>query len=267
MESLIVRVPGMLPSEKPLPEGVVLFDPGSAPGEGRFRPANLPMDETAAKAWLHQALAYADGFKKPGELAAMGSRIFEDFFRDTAAAIRNEIREYEAPKAEEAQQVLLQQRILLTAKALEERHLESNEADGALDDMQENLRSILGVDEDDEADLRHLITSGLADLVASPSIYGESEDLWRRVLQAQLAFLPPEAILFVDEAEIVKAWEDEGLEFKTPDAEAVAELGIEDASGAYRMGTFSNEELVSCTFLGSLAGNEQRTVIAAVADE
>ena len=136
----------------PLPAGVTLFDPGLSDKESHLRPESLPLDEKAARGYVHSSLAFGEQFKDPRDLSRYLSGAGDDFYSGTTQSIHTELSRRErgvAPQSDGRDDMIRAQSLLLLAWEFEERALELGDMDSGLAAQAVALQSSLS-DEDDE---------------------------------------------------------------------------------------------------------------------
>jgi hypothetical protein len=185
----------------PLPPDAKLFDPGLAEegAANRFRP-ELPLPRKELTKRVNAFLGYGEQFANPRDLVSVSAHGVEDFYQDTAAAIRTEIEDYDKDDraAREEASRLRAQLTLALAWTFEERQLEMGELDESLLETVQRFEEAVGLEspEDEEAGISTMLGS-LGD---------EERTDWRNVLAAMMILSPQEAA------------------FATPDSQAVADL-------------------------------------------
>jgi len=205
--------------------GVRFLDPGLEGNqqEGLFwTPEGLPLDRRQAKRYIEEALSFGEQFQDYKELEYLRAAGLEDFFSGTTSSLSDELKrrlgeqgdEREDPEQERRQQG---QMVLLLSWMLEDKLLQVDSGEQEYRSMMAELRESLGMEDSGE-----------------PRPNDEEEDLgawvadfsrWANLMPWFLLFLPREGILYLEEEEIWRSLEDNGLESKPlPDFTGYEEL-------------------------------------------
>ena len=214
----------------------LLLEPGlrKDPGPAFLVPEGLPMDHRQARGWLAQSMEYVDRFTHRGDLSAASAAGPDDFYSGSSQDIQSRLRAMEGegggssvgedpvvPARRRAQMVLL------LAVGLEERVAELKALDDRLNESWRGMAESLGLEEDDDERLPHIM-----DVVPAPDagpLASRLEEFglsWPLLLESVLCFLPEDAALLVGDPSLIAAWRDMGLDL-TPMAEPPQ--GLENA--------------------------------------
>lgn len=228
----IVHFPCLVPEAlTPGAPAALLLEPGlrKSPDRDVFLvPDGLPMDRRQAKAWLAQSLEFADRFQHRGELSAVSAVGLDDFYSGSSLDIQSQLRSMDgAPAGDDlADQARRRaQMVLLLAAGLEERLAEISALNQKLGNAWQGMAESLGLEEDDDQRLTHVMDVAPGAPDASPlDVLDEYGLSWPMLLEAVCCFLPQDAALVVTDPSLLRAWRDKGIDLSAP-AEPMAGWG------------------------------------------
>jgi len=205
--------------------GVRFLDPALEGGqrEGLFwTPEGLPLDRRQAKRYIEEALSFGEQFQDYKELEYLRAAGLEDFFSGTTSSLSDELKrrlgEHEDERDDPVQERKKQgQMALLLSWMLEDKLLQADSGEREYRSMMAELRKSLGLEDSGE-----------------PGPYDGEEDLgewgagfsrWANLMPWFLLFLPREGILYLEDEEIWRSLQDNGLKSKPlPDISGYEEL-------------------------------------------
>ncbi|WP_152555201.1 hypothetical protein [Desulfonatronum thiodismutans] len=212
IQPLMLAVPWLHPEMEPaaLPAEVRFFDPGVGPTSlpaslpastpGGWRPADPPLSEAMAAAFLRESAAFAREHGGSRGALNVNSLAGNDFYAGSALSIQSELTGGARRRDDPAVRC---QQLLLLAWQLEEQALELRSLDQHVQAGWRELDAALGVD--DTGDLEDLSGERFA------LVPGDRESIpsWRLVLEAMLFFVPQGTLLMTSHREIIETLADE----------------------------------------------------------
>jgi hypothetical protein len=207
-QPLMLAVPWLHSEMEPiaLPAEASFFDPGVGPRSiqksrpGEWHPADAPLSEAMAAAFLRESAAFAR--ERGGSRGALNvnSLAGNDFYAGSALSIQSELTGGARRRDDPAVRC---QQLLLLAWQLEEQALELRSLDQHVQAGWRELDAALGVDDtgenEDLSGERFALVPG--DRESIPS--------WRLVLEAMLFFVPQGTLLMTSHREIIETLTDE----------------------------------------------------------
>ncbi len=207
-QPLMLVVPWLHPEMEPvtLPAEARFFDPGTSPTSvpvgtpGRWLPADAPLSEAMAAAFLRESAAFA--LERGGSRGALNVNALtgNDFYAGSALSIQSELTGGARRRDDPAVRC---QQLLLLAWQVEEQALELRSLDQHVQAGWRELDEALGVDDTDE--IEDLSGERFA------LVPGDRESIpsWRLVLEAMLFFVPQGTLLMTSHREIIETLADE----------------------------------------------------------
>ncbi len=209
-----------------------------------FRPVDPPMDPAAVRMALAQFESLGEGVKTPRDLETLRSMLRSDFYSETSSVIMAELTDRMIPGRPEAsrKRLIKAQTLLCLAWVLEERVMELRGLSDGLEKTWNAFGETLGLDEDDAVRESALPGEGFTPRVAFENDFRIP---WTAVLEAMLAFLPPDRPLFLTDATIAETWMDRGLGLEQTDPASLERVFRDAAvpSGLLHVGTYPGYRL------------------------
>lgn len=199
---MMVHFPWLHPglAHGPLPEGVVLFDPGLALDSEfpRWRPDNLPLNEAELRRLVREYVDFAKGLTRPSDLRPYDAAGLEDFYTDTAMDIRSQLQKGPVTKGQpEEDRRRKAQLVLALALSREEQFVALHEQEDRLEHARGKFAASLGL-EDEET----FSDQGIPDALIFPR--AGSELPWKGMFGPLLHFVPEGARLFVSDPDVAR---------------------------------------------------------------
>lgn len=188
--------PGLI--HGPLPEGVVLFDPGVelVSEFPRWRPENLPLSGTCARRLASEYVDFARGLSRASDLRPYETAGLEDFYTDTGMDIRSRLREKAASEAPSADDRRRRAQIVLTlALYREEQFAALRGQEDRLARARGDFAASLGLEDGDA-----FADQGAADALIFPR--AGSDLPWRDMLGPLLCLVPEGTRFFVSDPDV-----------------------------------------------------------------
>lgn len=199
---MMVHFPWLHPGlvHGPLPEGVVLFDPGVALSSefSRWRPADLPLEESEVRRLVREYVNFAGELRRPSDMRPYERGGLEDFYTDTGMDIRSRLRDGGNAEARPAEDRRRQAQIVLAlALSSEEQFAALLGEEGRLARARSGFAASLGLDEDDA-----FADQGVPDALVFPR---PASDLpWKDMLGPLLEFTPAGVRFFVSDPDVAR---------------------------------------------------------------
>ena len=202
-------------------EGLQFLDPGlvAEPFENGYRPEGLPLDFETANALINDCINFGQQFKNPSEMAWFGAQTPDEFYEGSSMSIRAQLeRQFDdgqgsSREREEKEARSKAQFVLLLAWFFEERIMELVSLEKGVQSAWKGMDQTLGADDDDRLDDR-VINCGSVESHTGGTSDGHTIQLpWKRVAEALPGFIPDDTVLVCADAEIIAAWEEQGIEF------------------------------------------------------
>lgn len=206
--------PASLPHD--LPPETLFCDPGAhaQPQPRTWRPDGLPMPPDVARAFLRESRRFAQEHGKGKASLATASLVREDFYAQTALAIRAKLTAANESRGGDDFSLRAQQ-VLLLAWQLEQENLELRSMHRHVQADMAALAQTLG---DDDADMDENRTFAHEPLLQEPT----SSPPWQRIVQALMFFTPPRIVLTTFNIEVAAAMEEAGLKSAGPRLDQVS---------------------------------------------
>ncbi len=188
--------PGLI--HGPLPEGVVLFDPGVelASEFPRWRPENLPLSGACVRRLASEYVDFAQGLSRISDLRPYEAAGLEDFYTDTGMDIRSSLREKAAPEAASADDRRRRAQVALTlALSREEQFAALRGQEDRLARAQGGFAASLGLEAGDA-----FADQGVADALIFPR--AGSDLPWRGMFGPLLCLVPEGTRFFVSDPDV-----------------------------------------------------------------
>ncbi len=203
IQPLLLAVPWLHPEMEPgtLPVDARFFDPGVGPASlpvgipGGWRPADAPLSEAMASAFLRESAAFVREHGGSRGALNVNTLAGNDFYAGSALSIQSELTGGAGRRDDPAVRC---QQLLLLAWQVEEQTLELRSLGRHIQAGLRDLDAVLGVDDTDEIK----VLSG-----ERFSLVPEDRELilsWRLVLEAMLFFVPQETLLMTSHPEIIE---------------------------------------------------------------
>ena len=222
-QPLLLVVPWLHPEMEPvtLPAAVRFFNPGVGPASipvgtqianmmanpmanpmvlpGGWRPADAPLSEAMASAFLRETAAFAR--ERGGSRGSLNVNALtgNDFYAGSALSIQSELTGGSPRRDDPA---VRSQQLLLLAWQVEEQKLELRSLDQHVQAEWRELDAALGVDDMDERGEIEDFSGGRLSVTPEDR---ESTLPWRLILEALLFFVPQETLLVTSHREIIEA--------------------------------------------------------------
>ncbi|MBI4807072.1 MAG: hypothetical protein HY795_17800 [Desulfovibrio sp.] len=228
--NFLVNVPALNPGSAPdAPSAVRFLNPGvPVPGHDAslYKPDNLPMNDAVVKAMLAQFAQLARETKNLGDISALVSGHFENFFSGTSFAIKDDLRAALSGSAREIEMrkaLSRAQTELCLAWALEDAAFELASLKDKLDAQWSTFEKSLGLEEEDALEGSAAALAG-----AKPDLTPDGPKIPLAVLmESILAFVPDGQGLYCADENILADWAEYGVAFSEASAETLARFGLE----------------------------------------
>jgi hypothetical protein len=228
--NFLVNIPALNPGSAPdAPSAVRFLNPGvPVPGHvgSLYKPDNLPMGDDVVKAMLAQFAQLARETKKLGDISALVSGHFENFYSGTSFAIRDDIRAAQsgsAPDIAIRKALSRAQTELCLAWALEDTAFELASLKDKLDVQWSTFEKSLGLEEEDALEGSTAALAG-----AKPDLAPDGPKIPLAVLmESILAFVPVGQGLYCADESILADWAEYGVAFTKASPETLARFGLE----------------------------------------
>jgi hypothetical protein len=207
-----------------LPGWVRFIEPGlhQIVPEGSVRPEGLPLSPAQSRRFIEDCLRFGAQFKEPEEMRYFGVAKVEDFYSQTAMAIRSSLTQAE-DRGNREEMMLQAQKTLLLRWFYEERSLELESLETDIERSMDSLGEIMGVDNDEDAG------QGLGRSEAGPG--KDLEPFDESFLHAVLTILPEESVLFTVDEYLLGRIRERGVSFTREDGLLKAKILGQQLSG------------------------------------